>query len=135
MWVVDTCLVIDVLENDPKFGRSSAQLLQKLLPQGLVLCPVSFVELAPAFDGDQLEQKRFLDLAGISYHEPWSVGDTEAAHEAWHRYVTARRIQRTAKRPVADLLIGGFALSRQGLVTRNPRDFVRWFPKLKMLGG
>jgi predicted nucleic acid-binding protein len=44
--------------------------------------------------------------------------------------VQTRRSAKAGKRPVADLLIGGFALNRDGLVTRNPGDFRRWFPKL-----
>jgi len=44
--------------------------------------------------------------------------------------VRARRAVKISKRPVADLLIGGFAANRQGLITRNPDDFHRWFPKL-----
>jgi hypothetical protein len=36
----------------------------------------------------------------------------------------------TAERPIADILTGGFAKNRQDLVTRNPLDFRRWFPKL-----
>ena len=132
MWVVDTCVVIDVLEDDPDFGQGSARLLQRLLRNGLTICPVTFVELAPAFEGDLVEQKRFLDLAGISWQEPWSLAATEAAHGAWSRYVMARRREQVAKRPVADLMIGGFAGGCQGLVTRNPDDFRRWFPKLKI---
>lgn len=68
-WVVDTCAVLDVFENDPKFGKSSADLLQKLLPQSLAISPVTVVELSAVFGGDLVEQKRFLDLAGISYAE------------------------------------------------------------------
>ena len=132
MWVLDTCVVIDVLEDDPEFGHASARLLQRLLPEGLIISPVSFVELAPAFAGDLAEQKRFLDLAGISWQELSALADTEAAHAAWSRTVLARRRDRVNKRPVADLLIGGFAVGRQGLVTRNPDDFVRWFPELKI---
>jgi predicted nucleic acid-binding protein len=132
MWVVDTCVVIDVLEDDPVFGQASAKLLQRLLRDGLTICPVTFVELAPAFEGDTIEQKRFLNLAGISCLDVWSVADTEAAHAAWTRYVSARRTDRVQKRPVADLLIGGFAAGRRGLVTRNPDDFSRWFPSLKI---
>jgi len=56
--------------------------------------------------------------------------DTEAAHREWNDYVHARRSTRVPKRPVADLLIGGFALSRAGVITRNAADFRRWFPKL-----
>jgi hypothetical protein len=50
--VMDTCVVIDVLEGDPEFGRPSARLLDKMAGEGLALCPVSYVELAPAFLGD-----------------------------------------------------------------------------------
>lgn len=129
-WVVDTCVVLDVLEDDPEFGRRSAVFLQRLLPQQLVISPVTMVELARAFAGDIAEQKRFLDLAGISYADPWSSADTEAAHTAWAAYVKARRARQAPRRPVADVLIGGFAVNRRGLVTRNPRDFRPWFPKL-----
>ena len=113
MWIVDTCVVLDVLEYDPAFGRPSAELLHQLLPQGLAVSPVTMVELSAAFGGDLAEQKRFLDLAGIAY-------------------VTAKRLGKAAKKPVADILIGAFAANRTGLVTRNARDFTRWFPTLKV---
>jgi predicted nucleic acid-binding protein len=132
VWIVDTCVVLDVFEHDPAFGRSSAELLQKLLPQGLAVSPVTMVELSAAFVSDLAEQKRFLDMAGISYVEPWTTADTEQAHAAWNAYVIAKRANKAAKRPVADLLIGAFAANRTGLVTRNPRDFRRWFPTLKL---
>ena len=48
-WVVDTCVVLDVLEGDPEFGLASARLIDKLAGEGLSLCPVSYIELAPAF--------------------------------------------------------------------------------------
>ena len=132
MWVVDTCVVLDVFEHDPTFGRPSAALLQKLLPQGLTISPVTMVELSAAFAGDLAEQKRFLEQAGISYGELWTAADTEQAHAAWNAYVVAKRQGTVAKRPVADILIGGFAVDRTGLVTRNPQDFRRWFPTLKL---
>lgn len=131
-WVVDTCVVIDVLEGDPKFGHASAALLQKLLPAGLTLCPVTMVELGAAFSGDLDEHKRFLDQAGIRHTDDWNPTDTERAHAAWAVYVVARRGGGAAKRPVADILIGAFATRFDGLVTRNPDDFKRWFPKLKL---
>jgi hypothetical protein len=132
MWVIDTCVVLDVFENDPRFGLASARLLEKLLADGMAVSPVTMVELAAAFSGDLTEQNRFLDEAGISYTEAWTVADTEAAHRAWNSYVQGRRSDKVPKRPVADILIGGFATNRQGLVTRNPTDFRRWFPKLLM---
>jgi len=130
MWIVDTCVVLDVFENDPQFGEASAKLLEKLLPNGLAVSAVTMVELSAAFDGDISEQKRFLEQAGISHAEAWTFADTEAAQRAWNVYVKARRTDKVPKRPVADLLIGSFAVNRQGLVTRNPSDFRRWFPQL-----
>jgi hypothetical protein len=51
-------------------------------------------------------------------------------HSAWNAHVETRRTDRVPKHPVADVLIGGFATNRQGLITRNSADFRRWFPKL-----
>jgi len=130
MWVVDTCIVLDVFENDPRFGRASADLLEALLPAGVAVSPVTMVELAAAFAGDLIEQKRFLDGAAISHSEMWTAADTEAGHSAWNAYPQSRRADTTPKRPIADILIGAFAMNRQGLVTRNAADFRRWFPKL-----
>lgn len=129
-WIVDTCVVLDVFENDPQFGQASAKLLQRLLPDGLAVSAVTMVELSAAFEGDMSEQKRFLELSGISHSEAWTVADTDAAHRAWNAYVKSRRADKVPKRPVADILIGGSALNRKGLITRNASDFRRWFPKL-----
>ena len=34
-WVIDTCLLIDVAENDPSFGVASATLIDSKRPEGL----------------------------------------------------------------------------------------------------
>lgn len=132
-WVIDTCVVIDVLEDDPEFGLQSANLLKKLLPDGLIVCPVTFVELAPAFAGDIAAQKKFFNLVGLDYGEPMTLLDSEEAHSGWNQLVVEKRLGRVGKRPVADVLIGGFAMRFQGLVTRNKDDFRPWFPQLIML--
>jgi hypothetical protein len=36
-WIVDTCVVIDLLENDPDFGLRSARLLEQRLAAGASL--------------------------------------------------------------------------------------------------
>ena len=131
-WVVDTCVVIDVLDHDPEFGRASASLLDKMAPEGMVLCPVSYVELAPAFLGDLRRQDEFLDGIGIQYAIPWSWQDTRNAHKAWERHVTLYRRRKVLRRPVADMLIGAFAVGRRGLLTRNTADFRLSFPTLKI---
>ena len=132
-WVVDTCVVIDVLENDPSFGLRSATLLEQKLGDGLSICPVTFVELAPAFEGDLEQQERFLEQAGIDSRSGWVAADTRTAYQAWHLHIAARRSGILPKRPIADVLIGAYASNRRGLITRNPRDFRRNFSDLKII--
>ena len=132
-WVVDTCLVIDVLDADPDFGGASAELLEARTDAGLVLCPVSFVELAPAFLGDLDREKHFLREINVDFAQPWTWPDTVSAFEAWHRYVRQRRAGRVARRPIADVQIGAFAVRHEGVLTRNGDDYRRLFPELAII--
>ena len=134
-WVVDTCVILDIASNDPRFGAISARFLEdKLREGGLVIAPVTFVELAPLFNNQLDALKRFLNGACLNWHEPWTLADTEAAFEAWGRYVQLRHHGFSGRRPVdADLLIGAFASRFQGLITRNPRDFAACFPGMQIL--
>lgn len=131
-WVVDTAVLIDVLEHDPVFGVRSARTLDAHSGDGLALCPISYVELSPAFEGNPALQEEFLDGVGVDHRHDWTGEDTRRAHEAWHVHVEARRRDRVAKRPLADLLIGAFASRFQGLITRNEKDFRRIFPELPL---
>lgn len=69
----------------------------------------------------------------MSGQEPWTPADTRAARLAWHQYVTRRRATLTPKRPLADVLIGAFALRFDGILTRNEADFRQLFPTLKVM--
>jgi predicted nucleic acid-binding protein len=129
-WVVDTCLLIDVLEDDPAFGEDSAALLDDMVSEGLVLCPVSYAELSPAFLGDGKRQRTFLDALGILYTCAWTWDDTQRAPKAWAFHTHLRRKQKVIKRPIADILIGAFAQGHHGLLTRNADDFRAVFPAL-----
>ncbi len=131
-WVVDTSVLIDILEDDPRFGRSSAVALEAHAGDGVVLCPVSYAELAPAFAGDTALQERFLDAIGVSYRQEWLWADTTRAHHAWNRLVRRRRAGLAPKRPLADILIGAFATRYEGLITRNSKDFAAFFPDLRL---
>jgi len=131
-WVVDTCLLLDVLDDDPSFGERSARLIDRHHPDGLIICPVTMIEMAPAFLGDWRRAAEFVKQVGIDLREGWTPDDTRAAFSAWHRHVEQKRLGKSARRPVADIQIGAFALRHQGLLTRNVRDFARWFPTLKL---
>ena len=75
-WVVDTCILIDILEDDPRFGEASARLVDRHAAQGLIVCPVTYAELAPAFGGNLTLQNEFLEGIGVNCREDWSWQDT-----------------------------------------------------------
>jgi predicted nucleic acid-binding protein len=129
-WVVDSCILLDVALRDPAFGLPSALLLDGLRGEGLVVCPVSVIELTPQFGGRIENVREFLALMGADPHVAWLEADTENAAAGWTRYVALKRAGSVSKRPVADLLIGSFASRFQGLVTRNPQHFLPFFPEL-----
>ena len=132
-WVVDTCVLIDILVNDPTFGRSSALCLKRNLSKGLVICPVSMIELSPAFGGDIQRQKKFLQLCGVHCDHSFSDVDIVCAHKVWNHYIAKKRLHDVPRRPVANIMIGAFSSRFDGLITRNQNDFNPWFPKLKLI--
>jgi predicted nucleic acid-binding protein len=122
-WVVDTSVLLDIHMQDPTFGRRSARCLARYLRDGLVICPVSYIEIAPAFSSQVDLQIQFLQEVGVQWREALTWSDTEAAHRLWGEYVEKKRARKTERRPVADVLIEAFAQRFDGLITRNPKDF------------
>jgi predicted nucleic acid-binding protein len=132
-WVVDTAVLLDVFEGDPRFGLASARCLSRHLDDGLLISPVSYVEFSPACNGNERIQQEFLLQAGVHWNEPWLWHDTVKAHELWHTHIAKKRRESHAKRPVADVLIGAFSHRFQGLITRNAGDFRSLCPSLKLV--
>jgi predicted nucleic acid-binding protein len=132
-WVVDTSVLVDVFENDPQFGRKSAQCLTKYVKEGLVICPITYIEFSPLSNGDPALLDAFLQQTGVSWVESWSRQDTVEAFGIWGQHIAAKRSGAALKRPIADVLIGAFALRFQGIITRNPKDFTRLAPNLRII--
>ena len=131
--VVDTCVLLDVRMGDPVHGPLAAGCLQARASEGLVVCPVTLIELAPAFHGDLGAQRTWLEGLGFSTHEPWLEADTALAHDLWHAHIQRKRSGASAKRPVADVLIAAFASRFDGLITRNAVDFKNAAPHLPLV--
>jgi hypothetical protein len=133
MLVVDTCVLIDIADDDPSFGRPSALCLAAHLKGDLVISPVSYVELAPVFDGATRRLDEFLDGVGVRRDELFELSDRAAAFSAWSNHISAKRAGKTSKRPVADVLIGALAMRKGGIITRNAADFRSLFPSLNII--
>ena len=129
-WVVDTCVVIDLVERDGEFSAASAAALSSKLDDSLVIAPITYVELAPVFDGDIERQNAFLRSAWIDFDFAGNGDAVLAAHRAWYGHVMRKRACTSKKRPIADIMIGAYAMRKGGLITRNEDDFRSLFPNL-----
>ena len=131
-WVVDTCILIDVLKADPSFARSSSAALQSKMDDVLIIAPITYVELAPAFRGNVEAQNEFLNALWIRYDFEGNREAVLAAHKSWYEHVLRKRSGIEERRPIADVMIGAYALSKGGLITRNESDFRTLFPTLEI---
>lgn len=133
MLVVDTCILVDIADDDPSYGLASAQCLSQHLEEGLVLSPVSYVELAPVFDGSVQTLEEFLAGVGVQPSDAFTQADRVVAFRAWARHVTQKRAGKTRRRPVADALIGALAVRHDGIITRNAPDVRSFYPKIRVI--
>lgn len=129
-WVVDTCVVIDLVERDGEFGEVSAAALASKIDDSFVITPITYVELGPVFDGDRERQDAFLKESWIDFDFAGNKEAVVAAHKAWYEHVLRKRKGEATKRPIADVMIGAYALQKGGLITRNEDDFRSLYPEL-----
>ena len=130
IWVVDTCVIIDLVERDSEFSAVSAAALASKCDDSFVIAPITYVELAPVFDGDSERQNAFLRKAWIDFDFAGNDAAVLAAYRAWYEHVLRKRTGADKKRPIADVMIGAHALQKGGLITRNEDDFRALFPNL-----
>lgn len=132
-WMVDLGLLVDVLEDDAVYGRSSAALIDEYRRFGeLYISPVSYIQLGPLFGGLKDLQDKFLASLGIAIAHKNAHANLGVVLEAWSRYTRASG-DRTSEIPFTKLLIGAAALSFDGLLTRRAAEFQQFFPKLNCI--
>ena len=131
--VVDTCVILDILQGDPIFGEASAKTIDHYAENGLLISPLTYVELSPAFLGDETRERNFLFEIGIDLPPILSEDDLSLAHAAWNHHIQRKRSGKVVKRPVADVMIGALAQVNDGLITRNANDFRALFPSLNII--
>lgn len=131
-WVVDTCVIIDILRGDTEFSAPSADALDAKMQHGLLIAPITYVELAPSFGGNVAEQDELLADFGIGVEFGEDKEKILLAHRAWCEHVCRKRMGVEKRRPVADVLIGAYAMQKGGLITRNEDDFRTLYPTLNI---
>lgn len=129
--LVDSCILIDVLADDPQWADWSLDQLDRLGQQGpLIINPLILAEISPRFErAADLETA----LAGLPLQRsplPW-----DAAFLAGQAFRVYRQSGGIKHSPMPDFYIGAHALV-QGLrlLTRDVARYRTYFPKLEMVG-
>jgi hypothetical protein len=122
---VDTSVLLDILLDDPQFGRLSERALQEARRSGrLVVCEAVVAELRPAL-GSSENLKAFLDDLSLEF----LPSTQESAEKAGAMYSGYLANKGGAKRVLPDFLVGAHAsLMAQALLARDRgyyRDYFR----------
>lgn len=131
--LVDPCLILDVLENDSRYGKSSAALIDKYANGGLVISPAAYIGLAPAFCGNRTLQDEFLGKLGVSVSFRQPDGDLPSLHRGWAKLVEDARAAGAPAPSFVIFLNGVWALTSEGLLTRRGDLYRTMFPTLNVV--
>ena len=111
-WVVDTCVLLDLACNDKSFAGCAAEAIQSKMDDVLTIAPLTYVELALQFLGNAAQQDEFLRSLWIECDFDGSRDAVLAAHKAWYAHISRKRAGQVAKRPIADIMIGAYAMQK-----------------------
>ncbi|GAA5008098.1 type II toxin-antitoxin system VapC family toxin [Pseudoluteimonas lycopersici] len=130
MLLVDTNVLIDVLENDPAWvDWSIAQLRAQSQVHALAINPVIYAELSLAFDSFEA-----LDAAVAGMELELAEIPRPALFLAGKAFVRYRREGGVRQNVLADFFIGAHAAA-QGwpVLTRDVRRYRNYFPTVRLI--
>lgn len=128
--LVDSNVVIDILDGDPLWGVWSRERVREARRAGrVVINPLIYAEVAGAYP-TQGEVDRALSTKIYRRENlPW-----EAALGAARAFRAYRRSEGAKRSPLPDFYIGAHAeLRGYALLTRDPRRYRRYFPNLSII--
>jgi len=128
--MVDSNVLIDVLDPDPVWFEWSAKRLALLVDAGtLVMNPIIYAELAAGFTTLEALNAALEPYALTREALPW-----EAAFLASQAFLLYRKRRGPKRSPLPDFYIGAHAsLGGYALLTRDPGRYREYFPKLKLI--
>ena len=132
MIIVDSNVVIDILDRDPDWFDWSLEKLERAAATGVVtINPIVVAEAAPRF-GTLHHFMSAMEEMGIG-HEPLDADAAFHAGAAFQRYRHSRPAE-APKAILADFMIAGHAQTLNATVlTRDPRFYRKYFPDLTLI--
>jgi predicted nucleic acid-binding protein len=128
--LVDSCVLIDVLANDPVWADwSIAQLEHCALQGALVINPIILAEISPRFECAADLEAALQNLPLVREALPW-----DAAFLAGQAFKAYRQLQGSKTSPMPDFYIGAHALvGNLQLLTRDRARYQSYFPRLALV--
>ncbi|MEW6132586.1 MAG: type II toxin-antitoxin system VapC family toxin [Pseudomonadota bacterium] len=130
MLLVDTNVLVDVLEDDPDWADwSIAQLRAQSKVHRLAINPVIYAELSPTFSTVEALYRAVGGLGLTMIEVPRT-----ALFLAGKSFVQYRRQGDKGNNVLSDLFIGAHAaVSRYPLLTRDTRRYASYFPGITLI--
>lgn len=128
--LVDSCVLIDVLADDPKWADWSLDQLDLLGNQApLVVNPLILAEISPRFERAADLESALAALPLRRENLPW-----DAAFLAGQAFKAYRGKRGGKTSPLPDFFIGAHALvAGMRLLTRDTARYAGYFPKLTLV--
>ena len=128
--LVDSCVLIDVLANDPVWADWSLDQLDRLGSRApLIINPLIVAEVSPRFERAADLESALAQLPLQRQALPW-----DAAFLAGQAFKVYRQAQGLKTSPMPDFYIGAHALlSGLQLLTRDAARYRSYFPRLALV--
>jgi predicted nucleic acid-binding protein len=128
--LVDSCILIDLLANDPVWADWSLDQLDACGQRApLIINPLILAEISPRFERAADLEAALAGLPLVREALPW-----DAAFLAGQAFRVYRQSRGAKTSPMPDFYIGAHALvSGLQLLTRDAARFKSYFPKLPMV--
>ena len=130
MVLVDTNVLVDILEDDPAWADWSArQLAAQAKVHDLVINPIIYSELSLMFESFEALDAQ-LDALQLLYEEL----PRPALFLAGKAFVRYRRAGGNKQNVLADFFVGAHAaVTSSPIITRDPKRYRSYFPSVKLL--
>ncbi len=128
--LVDSCVLIDVIENDARWAEWSTEQLQVCSEAaGVAINLVIYAEIAKSF-ATLHALNSFVDHTGLEVR----AVSREAAFRAANAHLAYRRNKGSLTTTLPDFFIGAqAAVEGLRILTRDKKRFARYFPEVKLI--
>jgi predicted nucleic acid-binding protein len=128
--LVDSCVLIDIIDGDPRWADwSSAQLAPLVLHRRAVINPIIYAEVAAGFDSLEALDAGIAPLQLRREDLPW-----EGAFLASQAFLLYRKRRGAKRSPLPDFYIGAHAaIAGHVLLTRDAERYRAYYPRLSVI--